>query len=147
MQTIAYRDSRDLDPSQPSFSRAVVQGIAPGGGLYVPASLPPLDLQDILAMAEWPYWRRAAAVFTHFGVDLPAQRVEALMRRAYGRQWDHEAIEAALRELPATLGVKPKVLFQAVRVAVTGSVVSPPLFESLALMGKDVALRRMRSAL
>ena len=60
--------------------------------------------------------------------------------------WDHEAIEAALRELPAALEVKPKVLFQAVRVAITGSVVSPPLFESLALLGKDVALLRMRSA-
>jgi len=78
----------------------VVQGIAPGGGLYVPASLPPLDLQDILAMAEWPYWRRAAAVFTHFGVDLPAQRVEALMRRAYGRQWDHEAIAPVVQAAP-----------------------------------------------
>ncbi|MHB1017658.1 MAG: glutamate--tRNA ligase [Coriobacteriia bacterium] len=61
--------------------------------------------------------------------------------------WDHETIEAALRELPATLGVKPKVLFQAVRVAVTGSVVSPPLFESLALLGKEAAVRRMRTAL
>ncbi|MHB8049827.1 MAG: glutamate--tRNA ligase [Coriobacteriia bacterium] len=61
--------------------------------------------------------------------------------------WDHETIEAALRELPASLGVKPKVLFQAVRVAVTGSVVSPPLFESLALLGKEAAVRRMRSAL
>jgi len=60
--------------------------------------------------------------------------------------WDHEAIEAALRELPAALGVKPKVLFQAVRVAITGSVVSPPLFESLALLDKGVALMRMRSA-
>lgn len=61
--------------------------------------------------------------------------------------WDHEVIETALRELPASLGVKPKVLFQAVRVAVTGSVVSPPLFESLALLGKEAAVRRMRSAL
>ncbi len=100
METIAYRDTRDLDASQPSFSRAVVQGIAPGGGLYVPASLPTLDLDDILAMAEWPYWRRAAAVFARFGVDLPAERVETLMREAYGSQWDHEAIAPVVQAAP-----------------------------------------------
>ncbi|MBN2840460.1 MAG: glutamate--tRNA ligase [Coriobacteriia bacterium] len=61
--------------------------------------------------------------------------------------WDHDSIETALRELPPTLGVKPKVLFQAVRVAVTGSVVSPPLFESLALLGKEASIARMRATL
>ena len=61
--------------------------------------------------------------------------------------WDHDTIESTLRELAVTLGVKPKVLFQAVRVAVTGSVVSPPLFESLALLGKEASVARMRAAL
>lgn len=61
--------------------------------------------------------------------------------------WNHDTIEAALRDMAVTLEVKPKVLFQAVRVAVTGSTVSPPLFESLALLGKDRSLARMRAAL
>ncbi len=61
--------------------------------------------------------------------------------------WEHDAIEAVLRELPPMLQVKPKVLFQAIRVAVTGSTVSPPLFESLALLGKDRTLTRIRAAL
>ena len=52
------------------------------------------------------------------------------------------AIEAALRDLPEQLGLKPKAVFQAVRVAVTGSTVSPPLFESLELLGR----RHARSA-
>lgn len=61
--------------------------------------------------------------------------------------WDAETIQAALRDLAEVLGIKPKVLFQAVRVATTGSTVSPPLFESLALLGRDDTLARMAAAL
>jgi glutamyl-tRNA synthetase len=56
-------------------------------------------------------------------------------------------IEEALRALPESLGMKPKVVFQAVRVAVTGATVSPPLFESLELLGRDRALARLEAAL
>jgi len=61
--------------------------------------------------------------------------------------WDAESIEAALRELPARLELKPKVVFQAVRVAVTGELVSPPIFESLELLGRETTLARLGSAL
>jgi glutamyl-tRNA synthetase len=60
--------------------------------------------------------------------------------------WEAEAIEESLRALPEALALKPKVVFQAVRVAVTGSTVSPPLFESLALLGKEKTLARLRAA-
>lgn len=60
--------------------------------------------------------------------------------------WTAESIESALRSLPEDLGMKPKVLFQAVRVAITGSTVSPPLFESLALLDRDVVLGRLAAA-
>lgn len=61
--------------------------------------------------------------------------------------FEHEVIEAALRALPESLGVKPRVLFQAVRVAVTGTTVSPPLFESLALLGRERTLARLDAAI
>jgi glutamyl-tRNA synthetase len=61
--------------------------------------------------------------------------------------WTAEGIEVALRALPERLDMKPKAVFQAVRVAVTGSTVSPPLFESLELLGKDRALARLDAAL
>lgn len=61
-------------------------------------------------------------------------------------RWDAASIEACLRAVADSLGVKPKVLFQAVRVAVTGSTVSPPLFESLALLGSETARARLVSA-
>ena len=62
--------------------------------------------------------------------------------------WTHEGIEMALRSaLIEGLGLKPKLAFGAVRVAVTGRTVSPPLFESLQLLGRDATLRRLESAL
>lgn len=60
--------------------------------------------------------------------------------------WDAPSVEGALRELPEALSVKPKAVFQAVRVAVTGSLVSLPLFESLALLGREAALARLEAA-
>jgi glutamyl-tRNA synthetase len=57
-----------------------------------------------------------------------------------------EPIEAALRALADRLGLSPRKAFQPIRVAVTGSNVSPGLFESLELLGKETALARLRSA-
>ena len=62
--------------------------------------------------------------------------------------FDHTAIEAALRAaLVEGLGLKPKLAFGPVRVAVTGRRISPPLFESLALLGRPRVLDRLRRAL
>ncbi|HEX3824575.1 MAG TPA: glutamate--tRNA ligase [Mycobacteriales bacterium] len=57
-------------------------------------------------------------------------------------------IEAALRAaLVDGLGLKPKHAFGPVRVAVTGNLVSPPLFESIELLGRDTTMARLQSAL
>ena len=58
-----------------------------------------------------------------------------------------ETVEAALRGLVERLGVKPKDVFQPVRVAIAGSTVSPGIFESVAVLGRDEALRRIDAAL
>ena len=70
-------------------------------------------------------------------------------RRARRRcpQWTTEAIDAALRTaLVEELGLKPRNAFGPVRVAVTGRRVSPPLFESLELLGRERSLARLASA-
>ncbi|MBF4510602.1 MAG: threonine synthase [Aeromicrobium sp.] len=87
-----YTDTRALDPSRPTFSEAVVTGIAAGGGLYVPERLPSFSLDEVLGFAGLPYRDRAAAVFERFGVDVAPERVSALMADAYGAQWDDERI-------------------------------------------------------
>jgi glutamyl-tRNA synthetase len=55
-------------------------------------------------------------------------------------------IESALRSLAERLGLKPREAFQPIRVAVTGSRVSPGLFESLELLGRERALARLSDA-
>ena len=60
--------------------------------------------------------------------------------------WTPGLIEDSLRTLPETLGVKPKQVFQVLRVAVSGAMVSLPLFESLALLGCERTLARLKAA-
>jgi glutamyl-tRNA synthetase len=55
-------------------------------------------------------------------------------------------IESALRGLAARLELSPRKAFEPIRIAVTGSKVSPGLFESLELLGKDETLRRLSAA-
>ena len=63
-------------------------------------------------------------------------------------QWSTAAIEEALRvALIEGLELKPRVAFGPVRVAVTGRRISPPLFESMELLGRERSLARLQSAL
>ena len=63
-------------------------------------------------------------------------------------EWSTSAIEESLRlALVDGMGLKPRNAFGPVRVAVTGSRVSPPLFESLELLGRDRSLTRLQAAL
>jgi glutamyl-tRNA synthetase len=55
-------------------------------------------------------------------------------------------IEQRLRELAERLELKPREAFQPIRVAITGSKISPGLFESLELLGRDESLDRLRRA-
>ncbi|MGZ4396426.1 MAG: glutamate--tRNA ligase [Gaiellaceae bacterium] len=57
-----------------------------------------------------------------------------------------ETIEQALRQLAERVGQKPRQAFQPIRVAVTGSTVSPGLFESIELLGRDETLARIKHA-
>jgi glutamyl-tRNA synthetase len=60
--------------------------------------------------------------------------------------WDAATIEAALRaRLVDDMGVKPRLAFGPARVGVTGRRVSPPLFESMELLGRDRTLARLES--
>ncbi|HWU20111.1 MAG TPA: glutamate--tRNA ligase, partial [Nocardioides sp.] len=62
--------------------------------------------------------------------------------------WSTAAIQEALQKaLVEELGLKPRVAFGPVRVAATGRRISPPLFESLELLGRDRSLGRLQRAL
>jgi glutamyl-tRNA synthetase len=83
-------------------------------------------------------------------LDEDGRAVAAAAREALGatEAWTTEAIEGALRaKLVDELGLKPRNAFGPVRVAITGRRVSPPLFESLELLGRDVSLARLDAVL
>jgi len=79
----------------------------------------------------------------------PSQHVisQALSALENVNDWKHEVIEAALRAvLIEKLGLKPRLAFGPVRIAVTGSHISPPLFESMELLGRARSLARLKAA-
>ncbi len=62
-------------------------------------------------------------------------------------RWTAEFHEADYRALAQTLGLKAGDLFMLIRVAITGRTVAPPLFETMAIVGRERCLRRLRDAL
>jgi glutamyl-tRNA synthetase len=61
--------------------------------------------------------------------------------------WTTETVEAALRAGVEASGMKAKAVFQPLRVALTGTTISPGIFETVALVGRDRALQRIATAL
>ena len=60
--------------------------------------------------------------------------------------WDLESIEVACRGIATTLDMKLRLVLQPIRVAVTGNQVSPPLFESIEMLGRETVLERLAAA-
>ncbi len=83
----------------------------------------------------------AQAVLDEPGRDVVRASIAALEPVA---DWSAPAIEEALRSaLIDGMGLKPKVAFGPVRVAITGRRVSPPLFESMEILGREASLARL----
>ncbi|MBN1994288.1 MAG: glutamate--tRNA ligase [Anaerolineae bacterium] len=61
--------------------------------------------------------------------------------------FSHEALETALRANADALGLKAGQMFQPVRVAVCGQKAAPPLFETLAVLGQEICLKRIKKAI
>ena len=61
--------------------------------------------------------------------------------------FDAAELEVALSPLPEKLGTKPGRVYQPIRVAISGGTVSPGIFESLAVLGREESLRRIDAAL
>jgi glutamyl-tRNA synthetase len=110
----------------------------------------PLAQEKIETLGRFPEFVRFLfePVESVNGFDEQGQAMLAAADRVLGEleSFDAEAIEQALRGAADELGLKPRQAFQPIRVAVTGSTVSPGLFESLELLGRDTSLERIRRA-
>jgi glutamyl-tRNA synthetase len=81
-------------------------------------------------------------------VDGAAERLQAARDALAGaKSFEAPGVEAALRGVVERLGVRPKDVFQPVRVAISGTTVSPGIFESVAALGREETLGRIDSAL
>ena len=77
-----------------------------------------------------------------------AAALERIVAAAEGlADWTHEALEAAIRPLAEEMGMKAGDLFGLARVAVTGKTATPPLFETMDILGRETTLQRLRAAL
>jgi len=106
----------------------------------------PLVQDKIATLGEFPafagfFFARVEPDAEVDGQVLPA----AAETLAQVEPFEAGAIEAALRALAEQLGLKPRDAFQPIRLAVTGSKVSPGLFESLEVLGRDESLARLGS--
>jgi glutamyl-tRNA synthetase len=75
-----------------------------------------------------------------------AERLDRLLARLPGAEFTPAALEAAYRDLAQDLGIKLVDLAQLSRLAVTGTTASPPIFDVLAILGRDETLARLGRA-
>ena len=73
-----YIDTRGASEQPVPFTQAVIDGLASGGGLYVPVSVPQLTVQEICDLAKLPYARRAQFIYQTFDVDLTDEQLERI---------------------------------------------------------------------
>lgn len=92
MATNRYIDTRGRCTTPATFTEAVVKGLADGGGLYVPETLPKISLEDILSLTKLPYAQRAAFIYRAFDIDLPEETITELMNATYGDRFDDSSI-------------------------------------------------------
>jgi glutamyl-tRNA synthetase len=108
----------------------------------------PLVQEKIARLGEYPAF---VAFFFHDVEPDPSGLDPEVLQKACEvleriSDWTAPAIEAELRGLAGALDLKPAKAFEPIRVAATGSKISPGLFESLELLGREETLKRLRRA-
>jgi len=107
-------------------------------------------LADFVPMAGWFFRPLAFTDEARERLAGTANAAETLTAAAAGLrelpEWSVEAVEALVRDLPARLEVKPKAVFAALRLGMSGQSVTPGLFESLWVLGREEAAARLASA-
>ena len=77
-------------------------------------------------------------------VDMSVLRETA--NRLSSIDWSHDALEQSMRKLAEEKSMQPADLFMLLRVSISGKTITPPLFESMVILGKDTVLHRLSKA-
>lgn len=80
---------------------------------------------------------------TEFEESLDTETVTAIRDTLRETDWNHDAMENAVRTVADKLGQKPRPVFMQLRLAITGKTVGPPLLESMEVLGKEESLQRL----
>jgi glutamyl-tRNA synthetase len=135
---------RAMSPEE--YADALVEYLGPEWEEQIVRRVAPLVQAKIERLDAFPEF--AGFFFHDVEPDGADPEVVRAAREALGEvePWQAQSIEAALRGLAERLELTPGKAFQPIRVAVTGSMVSPGLFESLEVLGRDESLRRLEAA-
>ena len=140
---------RELSPDD--YANALIEYLGPSWEPDKVRKIAPLVQKRLTRLGEFPRYANF-----YFKADVEPEDPSVLDAGVLGRaqaafreveRWDAAGIEAVLRRLADELGVNAGQAFQPIRMAVTGAKISPGLFESLELLGRDETLRRLDRAL
>jgi glutamyl-tRNA synthetase len=152
LRWINGRYVRELDPADLT---ARLEALLGRSGLHDAVAV---TQEKISTLDEfWPLARsffeepaRDAAAFEKFIAPETGEQALALVRDALAglpEPWTPAAVEGALQPVVETSGMKAKAVFQPLRVALTGTTISPGIYETVTLVGRDRALTRIAAAL
>jgi len=130
----------DVDPSE-------MQRIAPLIRERIKLLRDVLTAADFFFVDELPPYDSALLIPQKGDLAMARKALERAREVLALTDFNHQALDQALRGAAKEMGLKPGQMFQPIRVAVTGRNASPPLFETLEVLGRDVSLVRIAGAI
>ncbi|HEX8985122.1 MAG TPA: glutamate--tRNA ligase [Bryobacteraceae bacterium] len=106
-----------------------------------------LTVADFFFREELPPYDTAELIPQKGDVSMAAEVLKRAHRVCESAEFTHAGLETTLRAEAAALGVKAGQMFQPIRVAVCGRKNAPPLFETMAVLGRETCLKRIRQAI
>jgi len=127
-------DAARMDAITPLIRERIrtLRDVATTADFFFAEELPPYDTDELIPQKGDA--RMALAVL---------EKAHEILKTA---EFSHDGLDAALRAGAVELKVKTGQMFQPIRVAVTGSRISPGLFESIELLGREKTLSRLQTA-
>ena len=106
-----------------------------------------LTAADFFFVDELPPYDSALLIPQKGDLAMARKALERAREALAHTDFNHQALDQALRSAAKEMGLKAGQMFQPIRVAVTGRTASPPLFETLEVLGRETALKRIEEAL
>jgi glutamyl-tRNA synthetase len=137
---------RDQDMWRPSLNTTTFEWFGEVLGLLKPRAKKLTEyVEGLRPFLDAPITYDPVAVSKHLHVEGMPAHLEALHARYQSAPFDQASLEQALRQLAEERGIKAGALIHATRIAVTGRMVSPGLFDMLVLLGRDRVLTRLHA--